>query len=160
MITTEREILVYNDYGSLPWLYPLLKEWADLAGHTLYHFVYTLPWLYYYDHEGVRLTKQGDAVVKLVDTSYVPKRWEETPFVSLHLNSELAYYDKFEITKYNRDNLHLIQAVKNLPELAKTRKLEIVKIPFNIKWEICNYDGYEWVAEAHQKWYSSNWRPR
>jgi hypothetical protein len=31
--------------------------------------------------------------------------------------------------------------------------LKIVKIPASVEWEIMEYDGREWVAEQHQRWY-------
>lgn len=30
--------------------------------------------------------------------------------------------------------------------------LKIVEIPDDVEWEICEYDGLEWVAEKHRKW--------
>ena len=31
-------------------------------------------------------------------------------------------------------------------------QLKIVEIPNNIKWEIAEYDGHEWVSEVHRTW--------
>ena len=31
-------------------------------------------------------------------------------------------------------------------------KLKIIKIPNNVKWQIEEYDGSEWVAEKHRTW--------
>ena len=53
-----------------------------------------------------------------------------------------------------RDDPHLVKVVKELKDLANTRysKLKIVKIPFDVKWYIEEYDGHEHVAENHRTW--------
>jgi len=30
--------------------------------------------------------------------------------------------------------------------------LKIVEIPAAVKWQIDEYDGWEWVAEVHRRW--------
>jgi hypothetical protein len=53
-----------------------------------------------------------------------------------------------------RDDPQLIKVVKELGEAAAgdCAHLKIVKIPRNVKWEIEEYDGLEWVAEKHRRW--------
>lgn len=53
-------------------------------------------------------------------------------------------------TKIPRDNPLLIQIVEETPK--EERCLEIVEIPYDVEWEINDYDGAEWVAETHRKW--------
>ena len=51
-----------------------------------------------------------------------------------------------------RDDPHLVQTVEQLGELADTRysRLKVVEIPDDVEWYIEEYDGMEWVAEAHR----------
>ena len=53
-----------------------------------------------------------------------------------------------------RDDTELVQVVEELGEWANGRfaKLKIVEIPDDIKWEIEEYDGLEWVSEVHRTW--------
>ena len=53
-----------------------------------------------------------------------------------------------------RDCPHLVQVVQELGTLADTpySELKVVEIPDGVEWTICEYDGCEWVAEAHRTW--------
>jgi hypothetical protein len=53
-----------------------------------------------------------------------------------------------------RDDKHLVQVVKELGQEANDyfANLKIVEIPADIDWVIGDYDGQEWVAEAHRTW--------
>ena len=53
-----------------------------------------------------------------------------------------------------RDSKELVSTVKVLGDRANTRfsKLKIVEIPDDVKWQIHDYDGWEWVAEQHRVW--------
>ena len=54
-----------------------------------------------------------------------------------------------------RDDPTLIQVLEELGVTANGEfaKLRIVEIPEDVEWEIEEYDGLEWVAEKHRKWY-------
>ena len=58
-------------------------------------------------------------------------------------------------TNLKRDDPVLVSVVKRLGKKANGQyaELKIVKIPASVAWEIMDYDGREWVAEAHQRWY-------
>jgi hypothetical protein len=68
---------------------------------------------------------------------------------------ELAGYN---IPQYHweiaRDDPHLVQTVLRLGGAANTRysELKVVEIPDGVEWTICEYDGCEWIAEAHRTW--------
>jgi hypothetical protein len=69
--------------------------------------------------------------------------------------AELA--DKpFQNFDNNRDDLHLIQTIEELGTKCNTRysEIRIVEIPDNVEWEIMEYDGTEYIAEKHRKWYA------
>lgn len=53
-----------------------------------------------------------------------------------------------------RDDPVLIAVVKELGEKANGHyaNLQIVDVPDDVKWQIEEYDGLEWVAEAHRTW--------
>jgi hypothetical protein len=63
---------------------------------------------------------------------------------------------KENIDEYSveRDDIHLIRTVIDLGEEVNNRfsQLKIVEIPDDVDWEICEYDGQEWVAEKHRVW--------
>ena len=44
--------------------------------------------------------------------------------------------------------------VRELGVDADTRyaKLKIVEVPYEVEWQIEEYDGVEWVAEKHRTW--------
>lgn len=53
-----------------------------------------------------------------------------------------------------RNDPALIECVTILGEEANESysKLKIVEIPDDVDWEIEEYDGKEWVSEAHRTW--------
>lgn len=53
-----------------------------------------------------------------------------------------------------RDDPYLIKVVKELGMGANGAhaNLKIVEIPGDIEWLVQEYDGAEWVAEAHRTW--------
>ena len=70
------------------------------------------------------------------------------------------YIDSVDDEKYfscydiPRDDPKLIQVVEELGESSwgSCAQLKIIEIPDNIKWEIEEYDGQEWVSEVHRTW--------
>ena len=53
-----------------------------------------------------------------------------------------------------RDDPTLIQIVEEMGNASygDFSVLKIVEIPDDISWQICDYDGQEWVAETHRTW--------
>ena len=53
-----------------------------------------------------------------------------------------------------RDCVRLVTTVEELGKAADTRysKLKVVELPDGMEWSIHEYDGCEWVAEAHRTW--------
>ena len=65
---------------------------------------------------------------------------------------ELGGYVPEDSYDIRRDNKQLVQAVRELTPEQNPDELEVVEIPDGVEWEICNYDGAEWVAEKHRRW--------
>ena len=65
-------------------------------------------------------------------------------------NQPISQY-RWEI---KRDDPVLVKVVEELGEQANTRysNLKVVEIPDEVEWSIQEYDGVEWVAEAHRTW--------
>ena len=53
-----------------------------------------------------------------------------------------------------RNDAILVTIVEELGEdsWGYCAELKVVEIPDGIEWEIGEYDGIEWIAEAHRKW--------
>ena len=54
-----------------------------------------------------------------------------------------------------RDDPLLVRIVESLgTEKASSwaSKLEVIEIPDDVEWTIQEYDGTEWIAEAHRTW--------
>ncbi len=74
--------------------------------------------------------------------------------------SEAAYnelgipWDGYGYCKLKRSDPKLVSCVEKLGTKAngECAELEIVEIPDDVDWEICDYDGKEWVAEKHRTW--------
>jgi len=61
----------------------------------------------------------------------------------------------YEYSNYERrTDLRLIEVIEALGEKASGEysKVKIVEIPDDVDWNIEEYDGMEWVAEAHRTW--------
>lgn len=53
-----------------------------------------------------------------------------------------------------RDDPYLVKIVKEMGDGAagSHARLKIVEIPADVDWIVQEYDGAEWVAEAHRTW--------
>jgi hypothetical protein len=62
--------------------------------------------------------------------------------------NDMSYYD------IKRCDPHLIRVVEELGDDANGQfsELKVVEIPDDVKWQIDEYDGLEWVAEKHRTW--------
>jgi hypothetical protein len=69
----------------------------------------------------------------------------------LNITDPRWHYFDFDIP---RDCPTLVYVVKHLgPEVGTSYSaLKVVQIPWDIEWSIHEYNGLEWVAEAHRTW--------
>jgi hypothetical protein len=92
----------------------------------------------------------------LSDTAILEMRklaghWGITPSLSV----EARWENYFPSRDVSRDSPILIAAVKAIGGKKASgpgASLKIVTIPDDVKWQIEDYDGLEWVAEAHRIW--------
>jgi len=63
-------------------------------------------------------------------------------------------YDRNLIADHGRDDPDLIAIFEEMGDLANGSysHLKIVEVPDDVKWEVKEYDGNEWVAEKHRTW--------
>jgi hypothetical protein len=53
-----------------------------------------------------------------------------------------------------RDDTILVEIVESMGDksFGSFAKLKVIEIPDDVKWQIDDYDGDEWVAEVHRTW--------
>ena len=54
--------------------------------------------------------------------------------------------------KIERNDPRLVEIVERYNASGGLASLKVVEIPDDVKWEIQEYDGMEWVAEVHRRW--------
>lgn len=112
----------------------------------------------------------GFGVSNKVFEKLIEKGWKVTKFNSegdyenpdaqiVEYNKETPFGDKYGfVNNYYDDsirtNLDLISVIEELGEGANGSfsNLKIVEVPDGVNWEICEYDGFEHVAEVHRTW--------
>jgi hypothetical protein len=64
---------------------------------------------------------------------------------------EEHFWSEYDI---KREDPNLVKLVEQMGESINTRfsDLAVVEIPDDVKWHICEYDGWEHVAEDHRTW--------
>jgi hypothetical protein len=73
------------------------------------------------------------------------------------MQGDKSYYVNGEYVSdrdFLRDDPVLIEVVEKLGDVAygQFSELKIVEIPDDVKWQIEEYDGIEWIAEQHNTW--------
>lgn len=83
------------------------------------------------------------------------KKYEGLGLIHYYLDGEVDDVHYWSDRRISRDDPDLVNVVAALGEAANGRcaDLKIVEIPKGVDWEICEYDGKEWVAEVHRTWY-------
>lgn len=90
-------------------------------------------------------------LVKVVDPAY--------PSFGPHFYKDVKHNDNYfsehgSNGSFSRDDPTLIRVVEELGEEAcgSCAELSIVEVPDNVDWHVEEYDGREWIAEAHRTW--------
>ena len=95
------------------------------------------------DKKGIEWEKDPDGLCYGADYYHAGHVGESNHFISRY-----NFYD-------NRTDKDLIEVIEELGEMADGdhAELRIVEVPDDVQWTIEEYDGSEWVAENHRKWY-------
>ena len=95
--------------------------------------------LLYGEKKGLNIIAKQDEVIKDLYHYYLNEEKEENSFAEWDIE---------------RNDPVLVEVVEQLGDLVNTRhtRLKVVEVPDDVKWEINDYDGVEWVAEQHRTW--------
>lgn len=141
------KVVINNNYGGFCLSHAGVTRYAELKGIKLYAYVPAR------DRDGcddLRATPVPyEGVAGVCDIIYYyTKPLEELPDDAAQHD---AYFSQSDI---ERDDWALVRAVEELGAAAGGRHatLKVVNVPDDVAWEICEYDGAEWVAEVHRTW--------
>lgn len=95
--------------------------------------------LLYGEKKGLNIIAKQDEVIKDIYHYYLNEVKDENGFAEWDIE---------------RNDPALVEVIEQLGDLANTRytRLKVVEVPDDIKWEIKDYDGMEWIAEQHRTW--------
>jgi hypothetical protein len=106
-------------------------------------------------HGGFGLSDKAKEHYAKIKGIEIEGRKSKAPF----FNDQMDYYytgtdDFFCYRDIERNDPALIQTIEELGGDADDwgSNLKIVVIPDDVKWQIDEYDGLEWVAEQHRTW--------
>jgi hypothetical protein len=60
--------------------------------------------------------------------------------------------DEYTVKRNDLDLVLTILTLGSEQSSGRYAKLKIVEVPDDVEWAIHEYDGREWVAEAHRTW--------
>ena len=106
----------------------------------------------------LELYKRGSKAVKAVDPEkyYGTKDWKARHEASTW--TEAVLFDGKILNDNSADEFRsdpvLVAVVEEMADKANGNcaRLRITEVPDDVKWEIEEYDGKEWVSEVHQTW--------
>ena len=139
------KIAINRCYGGFGISEKALMLYAKKKGFTLYS--------YQSDHNGKSsFYKEVESNDRPWCIHYCTKKLnlqESNEDISKEMNDN--YFSQRDI---ERNDPVLIEVIEELGEEANGNhaSIEIVNIPDDVKWEIQEYDGQEWVAEQHRTW--------
>lgn len=137
------KVVINKCYGGFSLSHAATMAYAKRKGLDLLAFIYD------------RDFKTG----KVVYTPYDPARHRD-PLLIFYSTTDLSTQDLFSDQDLfsNRDiprnDPDLIAIVEEMGEAANGdyAELRIIEIPDDVKWQIDEYDGLEWVSEQHRTW--------
>lgn len=89
-----------------------------------------------------------------VNYDYEIEEWSKMSLTERQAHNKLCDEQVFNDRDIPRDDPYLVKVVDEMGAKAngKFADLKVVDIPADVEWEICEYDGNEWVAEKHRTW--------
>lgn len=69
-------------------------------------------------------------------------------------NETWKFYEDISNGDIERNDPVLVEIVESMGSKANggAAELKVVEIPDGVEWSVHEYDGNEWVAEAHRTW--------
>lgn len=140
------KVVINRCYGGFSLSAKAVAELAKLQGKQAYFFTTEVLGGGRWKHNPVT-----------VDEADGPKAYMfsafDSPDVDLSDNDEYRKHE-IECRPENRADPNLVRVVEMLGDAAngKHAELEIVEIPDGTDFVVEEYDGQEWVAEAHRTW--------
>ena len=135
-----REVVINTCYGGFGLSHDAVTEYYKRKGITVYPFV---------DKKG----SDGNL--------FEPYTGQENAFLIHYSSQPLKEDGTYNEESYlaaerelERDDPDLVAIVKEMGKEASGRcaELKIVEIPADVEWKIEEYDGIEWISEAHRTW--------
>lgn len=157
----EKEVVINRCYGGFSLSALATKELAKRKGKDCYFFV--LDSIFKGQYRRIS-AEEADSDKTFICFAYtVPnpdavllnnENWYSLSLEERKKRNALSAKYSLGSRRLNRADKDLVAVVKKLKEAAngKYAKLEIVKIPADVKFTIEEYDGMEHVAEAHRTW--------
>ena len=143
-----KEVVINNCFGGFSLSYAGVMRYAELKGIKLYAWIDDIAKEVYGDRATL---DNADEIGLLIHYSTIPIV-DESEYKKL--DNKKANDTYWSDRKLKRDDPILIRIVKEMGKKAagKCADFKIVKIPNDVKWEIEEYDGSEWVSEKHRTW--------
>jgi len=69
-----------------------------------------------------------------------------------YAHTDGSYFTTRDIERNDPDLIKTIEHLGEDQSSDSLSMLKIVEIPDDVKWQIDEYDGLEWVAEQHRTW--------
>lgn len=137
------KIVVNRCFGGFGLSQAAMLRYAEIRGITLYPEPTSFGKNIYY-------TVPADKRVE----SLSPAQWKAATLEERQAHGEAYNASTLSESDIDRDDPTLVQVVAELGNAANDdyAELEIVEIPDDVKWQIEEYDGKEWVAEVHRTW--------
>lgn len=140
-----KKVVVNRRYGGFGLSIKAEKRYAQLAGFDLNYYKQTK----YKHRDGKDLFSRVD---EPSDDEWLLFALKEDlgPSFDEFPDDGVYWHDR----DLDRDDPLLVQVVEELGESANGdhAKLEVIEIPDGVDWTIEEYDGREWIAEAHRRW--------
>ena len=138
----KREIVINVQFGGFGLSHKAMMLYAKLKGFKLYPFV-------------------EEDLHSLKNRKFVPYNAQKNADAwVIHYSKKPLKNGKYDDNSYfsdddiPRDDPILVKVVKQLgiESYGDHATLQIVKIPFDVEWEIDEYDGNESIEEKHRSW--------
>ncbi len=137
------KIVVNRCFGGFGLSEAAMLRYAEIKGITLYPEPNSFGHKIYY-------TVPADQRVQQMS----PDEWKAATIEQRLAHSAAYNAMTLSDSDIDRDDPTLAQVVGELGKAAEHdyAELEIVEIPDDVKWQIEEYDGKEWIAEVHRTW--------